>query len=538
MERTVRCATVDGRLVAGLLFLSGWGSLVLQVAWMREFRLVFGASTAASAAVVAIFMGGLGLGSALLGSRGSSGQSVALVRGLGVGDLSDGRAEPLGDCPGVPHCTPRLGGQMVLGLAGATLARLLGAAAVLAVPTVLMGGTLPAAVRAVTDPRDHSRRWVAILYAANTLGAVAGAAVGTFWLLAAAGTRATIWIACLVELSAFAGRLGPVATRTAVVPPGDRRRAICGARRSGSRRSTAAYHPRAGGAAVVRSLDLRVRGGRGVRVLPDGTGLVPHARADSRGHNVHLRAVVGRGPVRDRTGGRALRPGLPTPATHAWHLRVHLRLEAVCIAIPFALGDRVAIQAALWAERSTTFVQSVADWTWIAAAVVFPAALISGVQYPILVALLGEGRHRIGTQVGWCAAWNTVGAIAGSLAGGFGALPLLTAPGAWRLVVSLLAATGLAAAILAARGAPVRTGRDWWGRARPLGLPLATGAVAVALILSRTDRSLAAQRRGGGAVHPARGPHAQRAAGLDARTPPPNDLGSGWGGGQYRPGRR
>jgi hypothetical protein len=38
----------------------------MQVAWMRELRLVFGATTASVAAVLAIFMAGLGLGSAIL----------------------------------------------------------------------------------------------------------------------------------------------------------------------------------------------------------------------------------------------------------------------------------------------------------------------------------------------------------------------------------------------------------------------------------------------------------------------------------------
>src|SRR5258708_22766674 len=55
--------------VAALLFGSGFCALVYQVAWMREFRLVFGASTAATAAVVAIFVGGLGFGGLLLGPR-------------------------------------------------------------------------------------------------------------------------------------------------------------------------------------------------------------------------------------------------------------------------------------------------------------------------------------------------------------------------------------------------------------------------------------------------------------------------------------
>ena len=48
--------------VAGLLFGSGFCALVYQICWLREFRLVFGASTAASAAVLAIFTAGLGLG--------------------------------------------------------------------------------------------------------------------------------------------------------------------------------------------------------------------------------------------------------------------------------------------------------------------------------------------------------------------------------------------------------------------------------------------------------------------------------------------
>ena len=55
--------------MAPLLFGSGFCALVYQIAWQREFRLIFGASTAASAAVVAVFMGGLGLGGWVIGPR-------------------------------------------------------------------------------------------------------------------------------------------------------------------------------------------------------------------------------------------------------------------------------------------------------------------------------------------------------------------------------------------------------------------------------------------------------------------------------------
>src|SRR5262249_26871933 len=54
---------------AGLVFGSGLCALIYQTTWLREFRLIFGSTTAATAAVLAIFMGGLGAGAALLGRR-------------------------------------------------------------------------------------------------------------------------------------------------------------------------------------------------------------------------------------------------------------------------------------------------------------------------------------------------------------------------------------------------------------------------------------------------------------------------------------
>src|SRR4029077_16663159 len=53
--------------VAALLFCSGACALIYQTVWMRQFRLIFGASTLATAAVLSIFMAGLGIGSAGFG---------------------------------------------------------------------------------------------------------------------------------------------------------------------------------------------------------------------------------------------------------------------------------------------------------------------------------------------------------------------------------------------------------------------------------------------------------------------------------------
>src|SRR6267378_2263398 len=57
------------RLVGLLLFGSGFCALIYQTTWLREFRLIFGASTAATAAVIGVFMAGLGFGGIILGRR-------------------------------------------------------------------------------------------------------------------------------------------------------------------------------------------------------------------------------------------------------------------------------------------------------------------------------------------------------------------------------------------------------------------------------------------------------------------------------------
>jgi spermidine synthase len=62
--------------------------------------------------------------------------------------------------------------------------------------------------------------------------------------------------------------------------------------------------------------------------------------------------------------------------------------------------------------------------------------------------LLGGGREHVGRQIGLAYAVNTFGAIVGSLSGGFGILPMLTAPGSWRAVVWVLMGLGTAALLL------------------------------------------------------------------------------------------
>jgi len=148
--------------VAALLFTSGFCALVYQVSWLREFRLIFGASTLASAAVLAIFIGGLGIGGLLLGPRADRHPRpllfyatlesiVAVMAALSPLLLALARTIYLAS-----------GGSSRLGVAAATAERLVLSVIVLAVPTIAMGGTLPAAARAVTRSADTRRQDLAL----------------------------------------------------------------------------------------------------------------------------------------------------------------------------------------------------------------------------------------------------------------------------------------------------------------------------------------------------------------------------------------
>lgn len=431
--------------LAGLLLLSGSCALVYQTAWLREFRLVFGGSTAASGAVLAIFMGGLGVGNAWLGARADrTPNPLRMYAGLELWISATAALTPL-LVVAARWVYVLSGGQSALGLGGATAARLLLSFAVLGVPTVLMGGTLPAASRAVTAHDDLNRRWLGLLYGANTLGAVAGVLLGAFFLLEALGTRWSLWLACLVNagVAAAAYGLSQGAAVDGVAAGRSGAKAHASPRNSGRRqeappsRNQRVFVYAAAGIVGFAFFLMELVWLRMLGALLGGTtytfGLILAVAL----------AGIGLGGAAYPLVFRFLRPSL------AW-LAVTCVLEALAVALPYALGDRLAIQAAGLRAGSGASFQAVAwGWALVAAEVVLPAALVAGLQFPLLIALLGRSDEEVGRHVGRAFACNTAGAILGSLAGGFGLLPALTAPGAWRATALLLAVLGVAALVAA-----------------------------------------------------------------------------------------
>jgi predicted membrane-bound spermidine synthase len=451
------------RAVICLLFASGMCALVYQLTWLRELRLIFGTSTAASAAVLGVFMGGIGLGSIVLGRRADrAARPLALYGKLELWIAVTAALSPLLVAL-VRHAYIATGGTMAWGQGAGTIIRLLLAAVVLGAPTFLMGGTLPAAAKAVSRDDDHGRRALAFLYGANALGAVTGVGLATFFLFERFGTLMTLGIACAVNL--LVGLLALVVARFAPEPAPETQGKQ---KKQPSAAEMAPVSPRpfvlaAAATTGFAFMLLEMVWYRMLSPLLGGStftfGLILAA------------ALLGVG-----LGGAAYAlVGQNRPATlHGFALTC--TVEAFFVALPFALGDRLAVLTALLQPLGLIgFSGQVLAWSVIAGLVVVPAAFIAGVQFPALISLLGRGGRDAGAHTGRAYAWNMAGAITGSLAGGFGLLPLLTAPRTWQLVAALLVLLGLVAVVL-----------SWRKERQParLFLPFGTAVAALALLFA------------------------------------------------------
>src|SRR5262245_41691688 len=160
--------------IVAVFFFSGAAGLIYEIVWARSLSLIFGITTYAVATVLATFMGGLALGSRLFGGWADNGRRSPLF-GYALLEAAVGLYALL-----VPAIFTALRPAYIelarLGLPFPvlTMGRAALAAAVLLVPTTLMGGTFPILVRFFVRSRADIGRAAGILYFINTAGALFG----------------------------------------------------------------------------------------------------------------------------------------------------------------------------------------------------------------------------------------------------------------------------------------------------------------------------------------------------------------------------
>jgi spermidine synthase len=190
----------DLRLIAFCFVLSGATGLIYEVLWMRMLGLVFGATTLAVSTVLAAFMGGLALGSALGGRWGA--RVVRPVRAYGL--LEIGIAIYALAVPFLFAFVDNLYAILWQSFHPSffvfSLLRFLLSCLMLLVPTTLMGATLPLLAAALIHRQGQSSTSVTRLYTRNLVGAIVGSIAAGFFLLPFLGVRSTIYVASLINL--------------------------------------------------------------------------------------------------------------------------------------------------------------------------------------------------------------------------------------------------------------------------------------------------------------------------------------------------
>ena len=179
------------RLIALVLtVLTGFSGLVYEVTWQKYLAVLLGSHAEATAAVLAIFLGGLSLGYALFGRatcrlverarrRDRAPRLLAFYAlveaGIGSYALLFPALFSLAQAASLLSPVH----QATLGFACDVLL----SALLMGPPAVLMGGTIPILTLALAGDLQHATRVHAWIYGFNTLGAFAGALAAVFVLL-------------------------------------------------------------------------------------------------------------------------------------------------------------------------------------------------------------------------------------------------------------------------------------------------------------------------------------------------------------------
>ena len=192
-------------LVCALFFFSGSAGLGYQMVWSRMFATGLGHEMPSVLAVVFAFMGGMALGAGTLDGRISRSRRPWLWYGwlemlIGLWGLVSSALIPIANLS-APH---------LIGLQPSPLRHWVVAFALpflaLLPATAAMGATLPAIERCAA-PLVANGRCVGALYAANTLGAVAGILAGTFAIAPSLGLRHCSWLIAGINLFCGAAAL-------------------------------------------------------------------------------------------------------------------------------------------------------------------------------------------------------------------------------------------------------------------------------------------------------------------------------------------
>lgn len=402
-----------------LFFASGVCGLTYQVLWLRLLALVFGVTVHAASTVLASFMAGLALGAVLAERVARRGHPLRVFAALEAGIAVSALSTPVLLTLASQLYRP-ISDAAPDSLALLTVARFVCSSAVLLVPTVLMGATLPVLSHAPIV-RAASASRLGALYAVNTGGALTGALLTGYVLIGGLGIQATFYLAATLNVLVAAGAWWLSGRAVAAEP-------VAGAEAPAPAVATSDAVP-----ARTVLVVMAVSGFAALALeIVWFRVLVQFLPATTYAFTTMLATVLA-----GIAGGSALAARqLATP--RAWGATLAWVQGATSIVVLLSLAFLGATYAAGW--RTSGLTQG-------AAAAILPASLLMGYAFPVAIALwtrAGRAASDAERPVGVLYSANVLGGIAGAVVGGFVLLPRLGSRKALIALAALYLLTSLA----------------------------------------------------------------------------------------------
>lgn len=432
-------------LVLLLFFSSGATALVYEVLWSKYLSMMLGSTVQAQTVVLAVFMGGLAIGNRLFGRRSATVKSPLL--GYGIMELIIGVYAIV--FPYIYSAADwtfvAVGTRMVNIPAALLTLKLLISVALLLIPTILMGGTLPMIAAWIQkQPGFESGARVGIFYAVNSLGAMTGAGLAGFYLVRTWGLSGTLALTAManVLIGLVAGFIAKKEQADVTpVQPGAAVRLADPSPAPASARWFALLVALTGGV----SMGLEVLSARALALIAGGS-LQAFALV-----LMSFILGIGLGSIAISSSQAARRYGIET---------IYALLLVAGSLVVFNVVN-IEKSTVLYAQARFGLANNGVGYLWYQLSIALfsfiilglPAACLGSVV-PLSIRFLQGNSSSLGDQVGRLLTANTIGAVAGVLITGFVLMPLLGLRAAFASLALLLMAVTAYIAVKRSERAP------------------------------------------------------------------------------------
>ncbi len=398
-----------------LSFCSGVAALIYEVAWAKMLALTFGSTTMSVAAVVAGFMGGMGLGAWLYHILGDRTRRPALVYGC----LEIGIALSTAALSATFYNLPTIFAEISAAIGPGPWFEVLRFASIfvlLLIPAALMGATYPALCSVVIHSARGLDRHLGMIYGINTLGAAVGVLFAGFFLLERFGLHASTYAANAINIAVGCAAIAMFGAGAV------RRRAFTAARVEGTRIET--HLPRAVTGLVLFGSGLATLSYEIVwfRSLHYFSGNATYAMTTVL---IIFLAGLGLGSLLLR---RVVNRGSPERDLALCQFAIAV-LALGAMACQWFILSRPALRDAIsiFSEevRMRPWWMRIAVQAGISLIIMLPATLFMGLSFPLASRLFVGDVRMLGSRVGSAYFLANLGSILGAVLGVVLLLPLL-----------------------------------------------------------------------------------------------------------------